>query len=50
MPDSLRPRRLAIVIRATKPRQRPTRYCARSGKAEVMAATPAETETATVST
>ena len=44
------PRRLATVMSAMKPRHMPTRYRLSSGKAEVMAATPADTDTATVST
>ena len=47
--DSFRPRRLASVRRAMKKRQRITRWSRSSGNAEVMAATPAEIDTATVS-
>jgi hypothetical protein len=50
MPDSLTPRRLASVMNATKPRDIGTRRPARPGAADVMANTPAATETETVRT
>ena len=50
VPDSLTPRRFASVIRATKPMDRATLWSFRLGTADVMANTPATTETDTVST
>jgi hypothetical protein len=50
VPDSLTPRRFITVSTATKPSEIPV-AAGRSGrKAEVIASTPAATETATVST
>ena len=39
-----------MVTMTTKPSARGTLHCRSSGTAEVMAATPADTDTATVST
>ncbi len=50
MPDSRSPRRLPQAITATAATAIRTRFSYRAGKAEVRAATPALTETATVST
>ena len=47
-PDSFTPRRFATVMRMTKPTQISTRYDRNDGNAEVMAAVPADTLTATV--
>ena len=47
-PDSFTPRRLASVIRRMSRRQIGTVLDRSSGKADVMAATPADTDTATV--
>ena len=49
-PDSRMPRRLPSIRRTTMPMAITTRYPNRDGAMEVMAATPADTETATVST
>ena len=49
-PDSLTPRRFMTVSTATKPSESATAWGASSGTALVIAATPATTETATVST
>jgi hypothetical protein len=49
-PDSLTPRRLAMVSNATKPTEMTTACAARAGTALVIAATPATTDTATVNT
>ena len=51
-PDSLAPRRLTRVMNTMSPRQRSTRRSARPWKrgTDTMAATPAEMDTATVST
>ncbi len=49
-PDSFTPRRLPTVMRPTKKMHIGTRMSWVDGNAEVMAATPAETDTATVST
>ena len=50
MPDSFKPRRLASVMKAMSPRQSSTRRSTAAWNAgmEMMAATPAEMETATV--
>jgi hypothetical protein len=47
-PDSLMPRRFPTVSSTMKKMQIGTRASSRSGNAEVMAATPADTDTATV--
>ena len=49
-PDSFTPRRLATVMRTMKKMQISTRYGCSVAKADVMAATPPATLTATVST
>ena len=48
-PDSRRPRRLPTAMRAMAAMHSSTRTGKRTGNAEVMAAMPAETLTATVS-
>ena len=50
LPDSRMPRRLASAIATTAATQSPGRYGKSVGTAEVRAATPAATLTATVST
>ncbi len=50
VPDSFMPRRLATVIRPMKNRHSDHAVLGQPGKAEVIAATPADTDTATVST
>ena len=52
MPDSLIPRRLASVMMAMRTKPSATRWVARPRNvgSEMMAATPADTDTATVST
>ncbi len=50
VPDSLTPRRFTNVRTAIIPTDTPTACGASSGTAETMFATPAATETATVST
>ena len=49
-PDSLTPRRLTSASTPTKPSERATAWGASDGTALVIAATPATTDTATVST
>jgi hypothetical protein len=49
-PDSFTPRRFMTLRTTTNPIERPTAWGASDGTALVMAATPATTETATVST
>ena len=49
-PDSFTPRKLASVSTTTNPSESSTAYGARPGTALVIAATPATTDTATVST
>ena len=49
-PDSRTPRMFAIAIPATHSTPRAILWVASSGMAEVIAATPAATDTATVST
>ncbi len=49
-PDSRTPRRFASVRRATQASESGRRYGPSEGTAEVIAKTPAATETATVST
>ena len=49
-PDSRTPRRLPKAITAMQATPRVTRYGKSAGNADVMAATPAATDTATVST
>ena len=49
-PDSLTPRRFMTVSSTTKPTDMETACRDRSGTADVIAATPATTDTATVST
>jgi hypothetical protein len=50
VPDSRSPRRLAAASSATRPSESPTRAGLRSGNAEITLSTPADTDTATVST
>ena len=50
VPDSRTPRRFASVISRTNPSESSTLYGDSAGSAEVIANTPATTETATVST
>ena len=50
LPDSLTPRRFIAVRKPTNSRASSTRWSASPWKAEMMLSTPAETETATVST
>ncbi len=48
VPDSRMPRRLASVINATEAKASSTLICESSGIADVIAATPAAVDTATV--
>lgn len=50
LPDSFVPRRFINAKNATSPTDRITTWGARDGTAETMLATPAATDTATVST
>jgi hypothetical protein len=50
VPDSFTPRRFARVSIVTMPRDSPTACGASTGNADTMFATPAATDTATVST
>ena len=50
LPDSLAPRRFINANNATSPMDRITTWGASDGTAETMFATPAATDTATVST
>ncbi len=50
VPDSLTPRKLASVIIRMKASERPTLWLCKLGMAEVMANTPATTDTETVRT
>jgi hypothetical protein len=50
LPDSFSPRRFIIASNETSPTARITTCGARDGTAETMFATPAATDTATVST
>jgi hypothetical protein len=50
VPDSRTPRRFAAASSATRPSASQTRAGLRSGNAEITLSTPAETDTATVST
>ena len=50
VPDSRTPRRLAAASSATRTSASQTRTGLRSGNAEITLSTPAETDTATVST